>query len=70
MTDERARPADAPAERDDEQNRRGGRAASETTDEPPMEFGITDEDLAQIESYLQKQAHVRTVDDLRPSSKQ
>lgn len=42
---------------------------AERSEESAEEFGITDEDLEQIQSYLQKQAHLRSVDDLRPSSK-
>lgn len=42
----------------------------ERTDKPTEEYGITDDDLAQIERFLDKQVHVRTVDDLRPSPDQ
>jgi hypothetical protein len=33
------------------------------------EFGITDDDMERIHSFLAKQRYHRSVDDLRPSSK-
>ena len=29
-------------------------------------YGITEEDMARIEAYLQKESYKRTLDDLRP----
>jgi len=67
VNDEQATADGSPVERDGEQHRRG----EESTDEPALEseFGITDEDMKQIRSFLAKQSHLRSVDDLRPSSK-
>ena len=39
------------------------------TTEQTVGYGITEDDMARIEKYLQKESYVRTVDDLRPSSK-
>ncbi|WP_089669632.1 hypothetical protein [Halobacterium jilantaiense] len=53
----------------DDENRHGGRSADRTACDS-SDLGITDEDMARIRSFLAKQRHDRTVDDLRPSTEQ
>lgn len=41
---------------------------TDSADGSPTDHGITQDDLEQIDAFLQKQQYERTVDDLRPSS--
>lgn len=68
MNDEPATAEGSPVERDGEQDRRGEESSDESAPDS-AEFGITNEDMKQIRSFLAKQSHLRSVDDLRPSSK-
>lgn len=69
MNNEQATADGRSVERDSEGERRGEREAVESASDSATEFGITDEDMEQIRSFLAKQRHRRSVDDLRPSSK-
>lgn len=45
-----------------------GFRVGENIDKSTEEYGITEDDIEQIEEYLRKPMHVRDVDDLRDSS--
>lgn len=77
MNDDHPTPEDTSSDADEERDGHGEEhclrtdsSGEESAAESASGVGITDDDMAQIRSFLQKQRHRRSVDDLRPSSRQ